>query len=244
MPKHVLLNNVQHKNTKVISQYDSQYADNVVSVLAFPTEFVELQKEYPILLRKDEETNGYLCIALLGLEKDENLFLDAKQDRGWRADYIPAMLEKGPFLIGFQNQEGSSDPAPVVHIDIEHPKVNEDEGQAIFLTHGGNSPYLNHVSTCLQVIHQGMQIQNAMFDHFTQLDLIEAVNIEYELVNGEKCRLSGNFTINEDKLRALTAEQLLTLNKLGFLQYAYAIVASATNIRKLIKFKNQKISHP
>ncbi|NVK55498.1 MAG: SapC family protein [Alteromonadaceae bacterium] len=242
MTKHVMLNNVYHKDTKVVASYAKEYGDNQASVLAFPTEFIELQKHYPIFLRQDQNSGNYHCTVLLGLEKDENLFLDPDHPSGWNADYIPAILSKGPFLIGFQQQEGSEEKNAVIHIDMDHPKVSENEGQSLFLTHGGNSPYLDQISNCLQMIDSGINIQENMLKQFADLGLIEPVNVEFELNNGEKRTLSGNHTIHEEKLLALSAEDLHSLNKNGYLQLAYAIVASTTNVRKLINLKNLQLA--
>ena len=41
-----------------------------------PTEFADVQREYPIFFRKDPATGEFMSIALLGFSKDENLFLD------------------------------------------------------------------------------------------------------------------------------------------------------------------------
>jgi SapC len=242
MTKHMMLNNVYHKDTKVITHYGAQYGDAQASVLAFPSEFIELQKHYPIFFRRDGESDDYQCSVLLGLEKNENLFLDASYPSGWKVDYVPAILNKGPFLIGFQQPEHSEDNNAVIHIDMDHPKVSESEGQPLFLSHGGNSPYLNHISSCLTVIDSGLEIQSDMFKQFLTLNLIEPVNIEFELSNGEKRRLRGNYTIHEEKLAALSASELHTLNKYGYLQLAFAVVASMTNVRKLINLKNLQLS--
>lgn len=242
MTQHVLLNNVQHQHIKIINQFNAQYGDNVTSVMAFPTEFVELQKEYPIMFRRNAETEKYQAVALLGIQKDENLYLDESLDSGWAGHYIPATLARGPFLIGFQTQQenGETQKVPVIHIDVDHPKVNEQKGRALFLEHGGNSPYLEHVSTLLKVMHQGIAVNDAMFAAFNEVELIEPVNIEIDLDNGEKHRLIGNYTINESKLQSLNAEQLAKLHQAGFLQLAFAVVTSMTNIRKLIEMKNRR----
>ncbi|WP_438862329.1 SapC family protein [Neptunicella sp.] len=244
MTQHALLNNIQHQNTKVITQYSAEYGDNITSVMAFPTEFVELQKEYPILFRQDEESKKLQAVALLGIQQSENLYLDESLDSGWAAHYIPSALARGPFLIGFQTQQdnGEQQKVPVIHIDMDHPKVNEQRGKAIFLEHGGNSPYLEHISTLLNVMHQGMTISDAMFAAFNEYELIESVNIEFELNNGEKHRLVGNYTIDESRLQSLNAEQLAKLHQAGFLQLAFAVVASMSNIRRLIETKNQKLN--
>ena len=239
MANNVLLNNIAHQNLKVLTRFGAEFGDNVGSVLAFPTEFVELQKEYPILFRKNSETQKYQAVALLGLNQAENLFLNPSLRTGWAASYIPAAVVKGPFLIGRQSQD-AGDNAPVIHIDLDHPKVGHEDGYPLFLEHGGNSPYLEHVASVLKLIHQGVAIQDVMFKLFTELDLIEPVNIEVDLKNGEKHRLVGHHTINQSKLAALSGDQLEKLNKLGFLPLAYAVISSMTNIRKLTEIKNGK----
>lgn len=239
MANNVLLNNVSHQNLKVITRFGAEYGNNVASVLAFPTEFIELQKEYPILFRRNPEAQKYHATVLLGLSQNENLFLNPALRSGWDAKYIPAIVTKGPFLIGFQSQDSESKTA-VIHIDLDHPKVSQDEGYPLFLEHGGNSLYLEHIAKTLNAIHQGMVIQDVMFDMFAELDLIEPIDIEVDLHNGEKHNLVGNYTINEDKLTALNGDQLEKLNKMGFLHLAYAVVTSLTNIRTLTDIKNSQ----
>lgn len=240
MANNVLLNNVAHQNLKVITRFGAEFGNNVGSVLVFPTEFVELQKEYPILFKRHAETQKYHATALLGLSQNENLFLNPTLGSGWDAYYIPAIVAKGPFLIGFQSQESDNSKTAVIHIDLDHAKVSQEEGYPLFLEHGGNSPYLEHIAKTLNVIHQGMVLQDVMFDLFSELDLIEPIDIEIDLHNGEKHTLIGNYTINEEKLTALSGDQLEKLNKMGFLHVAYAVITSLTNIRRLTDIKNSK----
>lgn len=240
MANNVLLNNVLHQNLKVITRFGAEFGDNIGSVLAFPTEFVELQKEYPILFRQHPETKKYQATALLGLSQNENLFLNPASISGWKANYIPAVVAKGPFLIGMQSQDSGSSSIPVIHIDLDHPKVNHEQGYRLFLEYGGNSPYLEHVANILKIIHQGVAMQDAMFTLFSELDLIEPVDIDIDLHNGERHRLLGNFTIHEEKLMALGGEQLARLNKLGFLSLAFAVITSMTNIRRLTDIKKSQ----
>ncbi|MDO3387140.1 SapC family protein [Gilvimarinus sp. SDUM040013] len=242
MANNVLLNNVSHQDLKVLARFGAEFGDNVGSVLAFPTEFVELQKEYPILFKLNKKTEKYQSIALLGLNQGENLFLDSGSESGWAANYIPAAVAKGPFLIGIQSQSSGESNEAMIHIDLDHAKVGHQDGHALFLEHGGNSPYLEHVANLLKVIHQGVASQDLMFRIFLEMDLIEPVNIEFDLHSGEKYQLSGHYTINEEKLAQLEGEKLEKLSKLGFLPLAYAVTASMTNIRKLIDIKNRQLS--
>lgn len=240
MANNVLLNNVAHQNLKVITRFSAELGDSVSSVLVFPTEFIELQKEYPILFRRNLETQKFHTTVLLGLSQNENLYLNPNHGSGWTANYIPATVAKGPFLIGFQSQDSGNSKAPVIHIDLDHPKVSQENGYPLFLEHGGNSPYLEHIAKTLNSIHHGMVLQDAMFELFSEFDLLEPIDIDIDLNNNERIKLVGNYTINEEKLTALSGEQLEKLNKKGFLPLAYAVITSLTNIRKLTEIKNSK----
>lgn len=240
MTEHVLLDNIRHKDLKVITRRAAEFGDNLNAVMTFPTEYADIQREYPIFFRKIQNTNDYQSIALLGLVEGENLFLD---DQGWHASYVPAVVSKGPFLIGFQNQEieGEVRKDAVIHIDMEDPRVNESEGEAVFLEHGGNSPYLEKIADTLHAIHRGMAYSKAMFAAFEANDLLEPVDIEIEVHPDQKINLRGFYTINEEQLRNLSGEALEKLNKAGFLQGAYLMLASHTNVKKLIEMKRRRI---
>ena len=44
---------------------------------------------------------------------------------------MPGILARGPFLIGFQehNEGGELRREPVIHLDMENPRVSETEGE-------------------------------------------------------------------------------------------------------------------
>ncbi|MCD1597247.1 SapC family protein [Rheinheimera aquimaris] len=237
MTQHVLLNNIDHQHIRVLHHFSAEYGDNQVSVPVFPTEFTVLQHEYAILARHNEQDDSFHAIALLGLAPDENLYLRNNTGNGWDARYIPALIEKGPFRIGFQQQHTERE--AVVHIDLAHPKVNSQHGQRLFLPEGGNSPYLQHITDTLQRIHQGMALTKPMFGAFRQLQLLQPANIEYSLQNGEKHRLTGNYCINAEALAALRGPELEQLHQAGFLQLAFAMQSSLRHISSLIERKNQ-----
>jgi hypothetical protein len=78
MSRTVLLDNVNHKNLRVIARRAAEYGDNVNQVQTFPTEFGDVQRDYPIFFPKDSKSGEFQAIALLGLDRNENLFLDEK----------------------------------------------------------------------------------------------------------------------------------------------------------------------
>jgi hypothetical protein len=241
MTRHVLLNNVAHKNLRVITRHGARFGEGVGSVLTFPTEFGDVQREYPIFFRKDGATGELTSVALLGFAKDENLFLEGED---WQARYIPGVIARGPFLIGFQERETNGDThrEPVIHVDLDDPRVSETEGEPVFLPHGGNSHYLERVAATLNGIHEGMAVSRAMFAAFTELNLIEPVKVEIKLGPDEQYDLVGLHTISEEKLRALDGDALVKLNRSGFLQGAFLVLASLNNMKKLIDMKHRKRS--
>ena len=97
MSRFALVNNVEHKNTKIITRRDEQYGDRMMSTMTFPIEFRNIQSSYPIFFQKDAETGQFFSIALLGFEKGENLFLT---ERGWEASYVPMSILRQPFMVG------------------------------------------------------------------------------------------------------------------------------------------------
>lgn len=237
MARHVLLNNIEHKDLKVISHYARDYGHSVNAVLVFPTEFANIQREYPILFQKNPETGAYQSVALLGFAKDENLFL---VEREWNANYVPCIMARGPFLIGFQDSDGVQ--SPVIHIDLHDPRVNEQEGDPIFLEHGGNSPYLERVATILKAIHEGVAASQAMFDAYETLNLIEPVNIDVTIHADEVYRLNNFYTINAERLAALNGDELEQLNRAGWLQGAFLVSTALSNIHRLIALKRNQIA--
>jgi len=242
---YVLLNNVEHADLKALEQYSAEYGDAAAAVLTFPTEFENIQREYPILLRKNPENNEFQAVAILGLQKSENLFLaDTESTKnGWAGNYLPAMIARGPFIIGFQEATDDPDqvPQPMIYVDLNHPKLNRSEGAPLFLEFGGNSPYLEYISGVLRIIHQGEQVARAMFSALDELGLIEPVSINVDLKNGDKHQVSGYYTVSEERLNALDGEALHALNQAGYLRGIFLMLASLGNVEKLAALKNARL---
>jgi SapC len=241
MPNYVVLNTESHRNLSVITEYSNEYGDNTSNIMTFPTEFGDVQSEYPILFRKNPESGEFSSFAMLGFGANENLFLN---DKKWSARYVPAAIAKGPFLIGFQNQEaiGKSKNEPVINIDMEDPRVSYDnKGERLFDEEEKQTPYVEKMITILSGIHQGIEFSKLMFEAFIEHDLIEPVTIDVQFNNGEKVQLQGCYTVHEEKLKSLSGQALEKLNQSGFLQAAFLVIASLNNIKKLVDMKNQKL---
>jgi len=241
MTNYQVLNIGSHKDLAIRTDYSNGLGDKVSNVTTFPTEFGSVQNEYPILFRKHPETGEFGSFVMLGFEAGENLFL---LEKGWDAEYVPAAIARGPFLIGFQNQEsqGKSAQEPVINIDMDSPRVTLEGGERLFDDEGNKTPYFESIQKILAGIHQGVEYSKLMFTEYLELNLIEPVTIDVEFINGEKVKIDGCYSIHEERLKALNGEALERLNKSGLLQAAYIVISSINNIKRLINRKNKLIT--
>ena len=239
MARYELLNNITHKDLRVSTRFGTEFGDNLGMVQAFPTEFAELQREYPIFFRKDE-AGEWMSVALLGFEQHENRFL---RDGRWNAAYLPGAVAKGPFLIGFQEQQvdGQVRNEPVIHVDLDHPRVITGQGEPVFLAQGGNSPYLEHIITVLRGINDGVQAGKAMFAAFQALELIQPMTLDVRFDDNHGVNLTGLYGIDRERLAGLDAASLHELHRAGWLEGAYLVLASLYNMRRLIAEKQRRL---
>lgn len=226
MPRTVLLNNVDHKDLRVITQRGAEFGDDVNSAVTFPAEFRNLQAHYPIVFRKSPDGTTFEPIALLGLQEGQNLFLN---EHGWNANYLPLAIERLPFYIGMADEE------LVVHVDLESPRLSTTEGEAVFLPHGGSSGFLERMTSVLLAIHEGLQSTPAFIAALLAHDLLEPFVFDVELADGARSRLSGLYTIDEERLHALGGGALEQFSRAGHLQAVYMAIASLSQFRALIE---------
>jgi hypothetical protein len=247
MANHALLNNVEHKQLRVITARGAAYGDAVMSALTFPAEFRELQAHYPIVFAKNHDGSGFDPIALFGFQPGENLFLRqglgqglGRDANGWDAPYIPLTVERQPFLIG-RPADGAAgaNEGMMIHVDLDSPRLSTTEGEPLFLSYGGSSEYLERISRVLRSIHDGLETSKTFIEALLHLELLESFVLDIELNDGSQNRLAGFYTINEERLAALTGEQLARLHEAGYLQAIYMAVASLSQFRGLIDRKNR-----
>jgi hypothetical protein len=236
MTNYVVLNDNEHAKLKIVTERSASYGDGVKYTMTFPFEFRNIQACYPIFFHKDPESGAFYPVALFGFEDNENLFLS---ESGWDASYVPVMIKRQPFLIGFQ--QDADDPEAknaVVSIDLDNPRVNEQEGEPLFLEHGGSSEFLQKATANLELIHQANEHSKKFIEALIEHDLLESFTLNIELNDGSANQLLGFYTINEDTVQQLSGEVLENLNQNGFLQPIFMVLASHSCLRNLIEMKN------
>lgn len=238
-----ILNNIDHKDLRVAVVPDRRYGDYANCVAVLTTEYSDLHKQFPILVHKSADSGELAGHAILGLEKDENLFIS---DGEWQTHYVPAMLARGPFSIGYRRgDDGGEEPAEIlIMVDEEDPRLGATDGEAVFLEFGGETPYLEYIKKVLRTIQTGMQVEKVFFGLLEELGLLEPVSIRIALTSEKAVDFKGYHTINRERLAGLDAESLHRLNAAGVLGLAFFMISSLDNFEKMIDLKNARPSSP
>jgi len=232
-----LLNNIDHRDLRVVATRGAAWGDAEMAALTFPAEFRSVQAYYPIVFQKTAD-GGFQPVALFGFRQGQNLFLsgdalsgDALSGETWDAGYVPLAVERQPFLIGL-----SADGEPMLHIDLAHPRVSREQGEALFRTHGGTTDFLDRATSTLQALHEGTRATPAFIDALLRHELLESFVLDIEMQEGgSQHRLAGFYTLHEERLAQLDGATLAQLQRDGHLEAIYMAIASLSHFRDLIE---------
>lgn len=232
---HALLNSAEHGGLRVLPARGPEFGDAVMSCLVVPSEFRQVQSEYPILFRLDVERDRFAALAMFGFETGENLFLE---DGRWDARRRPLAMEIQPFLIG--GSEDDAGPAQV-HVDLASPRIGGAEGVRVFDEDGRPTPYLERVAEDLGALHEGYRASAGFFASLRRHDLLEPLTLEITLDDGSINRLVGFHVIDEARLQALDAAALGELAVDDHLLPIFMALASLGQLPALIARKNARL---
>lgn len=221
-----LLNNIQHKDLRVITQRGAQWGDDFMSAPATVDEFRKLQAHYPIVFQRDDQ-GSFVPAVLFGLQDGQNLFLN---DQGWDADYLPLSVQRLPFAIGIADDELR------MMIDVDSKRVSRGaEGEAVFLPQGGTTDLTENANSVLRALHEGMQATTDFIQTLVAHDLLESFVLDVERPDGSHGQLVGYYIIHEERLAGLDAATVGLLHQADYLMPIYMAIASLSNFTKLIK---------
>ena len=206
---------------------DVSFAKHTNSILINAAEFVEASKYYPIIFTQDEEV---MPAVLTGLE-NRNYYVDDKNH--WLKDtYIPAYVRRYPFVfmdVPEQNQF-------VLCVDEESPQFREKaSGKDLPFYKDGQPSELavNALDFCTS-FQKHYQITREFCAALKEASLLKSMRSDSKLQSGREIRLAGFQVIDEEKLEALSDEQIIGLHKKGWLPLIYFALLSSSNWRNII----------
>jgi hypothetical protein len=224
-----LLDNITHKDLRVITRRGAAWGDDVMSAPATVDEFRSLQAHYPIVFQPDGD-GSFVPVVLFGLQEGQNVFLSADGADGWDADYLPLSMQRMPFSIGVAGDEMR------MMVDMASPRISRGaDGEAVFLPHGGMTEYIEQMNAVLRTLHEGLQATPAFVQALVSHGLLESFVLDVERPDGSQGRLVGFHTIHEEKLAALAPETVALLHQADDLQPIYMAIASLSHLGSLIR---------
>ncbi len=231
MTQIVPLNKETHRTLKVDGRPSAAYGDNLRFAQVIVNEFAQLVVHYPILFSKDAQTGQFYCGVMLGFDEGENLFL---QDWAQREFYRPLSLQRVPFYVH----------GPELAIDLEHPRVGAEGGQALFTDQGEPSRYLQSIMWAFQDLKPGIEATRAFIQRLLELKLIEPIEIEAEFDDAIIRNCVGLYTVNQDALIKLPDEIVVELFRRGYLRLIDLMIASLKQVPVLARKKNARLLGP
>lgn len=223
-----LLNNIQHKDLRVVTQRGAKWGDDFMSAPVTVEEFRRLQAHYPIVFQPDDR-GGFVPVALFGLEEGSNLFLTPDAASGWDADYLPLSVQRLPFSIGVADEELR------MMVDMDSRRISQGaEGEAVFLPHGGTTDFTENANAVLRSLHEGFQATTDFIQTLMAHELLEPFTLDVERPDGTHGQLVGFYIIHEERLAALDAANVGLLHQAEYLMPIYMAMASLSNFTKLI----------
>jgi hypothetical protein len=200
------------------------------------TEFGPAALTGPIIFVGDQR----MPCAVLGLNAGQNLFVksDGTYENGV---YIPAYIRRYPFV--FANDQNAQQ--LILCIDRSAALIGEGAEIPFFDEKGEPTEYTKN---CMQFCND-FEVERRRTEGFVQLlktlDLLEKKEATFQPVNpdgtpGEKQVIAEYFGVSEERMKALTGDQLIELRDNGALPQIYAHLVSLVGWDRMIALQLAK----
>jgi hypothetical protein len=221
----VALNRERHRKLKLdASKGDYLFAANTNSLLLATTEIIDAAASYPVVFA-GEPGGPYTLCAMVGLNNEENLFVDAKG--AWDAgSYVPAFVRRYPFVLSAGEDENAD---LAVCIDESFPGFNETVGEPLFDAEGKETELLLGAIDFLRHFHAEMNTTTGFAARLNALGLLTPKNFEVQR-DGQKRVVEGVVVIDAEKLAALDDATVLAMVRSGDMALAHAHLLSIKQI--------------
>ena len=250
----VLLEKSRHQGLKIDVEKAEAHAADERMMPVVMSEFLKLAVHYPIVVTKNAETGSFVCVALLGFEKGENLFW---KNQGWDAIYTPLNVQRQPFFVGNDSdseaaQSGSekserfviclnSASDSLVKNTAAAERSDARQVRSLFHEDGSETDYLQRIRTVLSELLTGEQQTRQFVATLAEMKLLTPVALDITFANGDAQRVEGIYSIDEEGLNSLSGEAILQLRSSGYLSSIYTMLVSLGQLYSLIERKNRML---
>jgi hypothetical protein len=198
-------------------------------------EFPKIAGNYPILFIKKPQDGKFAPVALLGVEPNENLFVNA--DGTWQQDaFIPSAFQRYPFVL----VKAENDSMTVWMDDI--PELFDAEnGVELFSPDGVETEFLIKSKEFLVGLLKSEMLTAIFCEKLVELDLLVPGSLDIR-IGADVKQFSGCFVVDEKRLNALSSAAFESLREHGFMGLIYAHLLSINLIERVVARKVASIA--
>jgi hypothetical protein len=233
MANFVAIRSDKHQNLKISQKRNLAHVANQHIITITASEYAQSSASFPIVLVKNPDSPRYRSVAMLGIEAGENVYY---QDDKWSALSVPQSIGMAPFALGLDPEKENTLTACV---DVDSEFVGEDKDLALFEAEGKESELLTNVQNSLGRLYENEKMTESFIKELDDNDLLQELELKIDLSTGEKKKLTGLFTVNEDKIKSLADDKVLDFHKRGLFVPIYAMLGSLSQINRLVQLRNQ-----
>ena len=225
-----------NKEHRVVLPVDGKLPPVFRGMMVIPMSYTEISlacHDYPVVFVSSDQGKTAVAMAVVGLEQQKNLFVspEATWDRG---AYVPAYVRRYPFCMTRVNVSGTEQPERIACVE---KRALSAKGDALYDAKGEPLPVWEAMRKLLFEFEADLARTEAMSKIIIELGLLEPFNMQAKPNEGEPFTLSGMFRVNEQKINALSADQLKELVQNGVLPRIYAHLMSMSNFARLMSRK-------
>ena len=177
------------------------FTRRVNSIPLMAVEFPQAAPEYAIVFAANGDT--VVPMVILGARQNENLYLASGDE--WKANYIPAFVRRYPFVFS-TSEDGQTF---TLCVDEAFQGLNYlGRGNSLFDAEGKPTPYVDNVLKFLQEYRAQFLRTEAFCKKLKAYDILEPMQAQFTLADGEKMSIGGFLVVNRAKLKALADDKL------------------------------------
>jgi len=233
----VPLSQDKHATIKVKAVNSYLFARKIYMTFIGVTEFHRASSIYPIVFIENTETAMFQPVVLLGLQPEENLFVD---DTGkWDASYIPAIIRQYPFGMA----TGKEETRFTICFDDQSEFISENEGEPLFKEDGQPGDVLENIKQYLSQLKQMEILTKEFCQILKERNMFAPLNMSISNA-GDLKRITGGYMINEQRLNNIPDSEFLFFRKKNALPFIYNHLSSLSQIERLMKLRSNTKKEP
>ena len=213
-----------HKDLKLVSNQNCEFAANINSVPITMQELPLAVKDFPVIFAGD---NSGTLLAVLGIKPGENLFVD--KDNNWLPNtYIPAYIRRYPFFTARRDENSD----PLICIDDSSSFLAADGDKPLF-DNGEPTEVLNSIIEFARNYQYQLETSMEFGSALESLGMLEDQQVSFNVGEEVKASVNGFKTLIRAKFDELDGDTLKEWLSKGWLDAAILHLASGSNFDKL-----------